>query len=89
MLFINYNDSRDAERIKAANRKCNILYHPLGELSVSDFYMTAFGDQSEQHRRLTGMQIEIIVITFLTYIFARNLIMTSNMLISRSHTLPL
>jgi hypothetical protein len=89
MPVINYSNPRDAKWIQNAEREGDIPLHPLGELDISDYSMAASGDQAEQRKRLTGIQIEIVAAIFLIYLFAQNLVITCRLLMSRSPTLPL
>ncbi|KAI8051980.1 hypothetical protein BDF22DRAFT_744198 [Syncephalis plumigaleata] len=89
MPVINYNDPKETEWIETAVRIAGIPLHPSGETSIADYLMAASGDQHEQRRRFTGIQIETVFATLSMCLFARNLTMTARALLLRQRTLPL
>ncbi|KAI8052062.1 hypothetical protein BDF22DRAFT_56312 [Syncephalis plumigaleata] len=88
MPGLDYNDPANTGWMKNASTIAGIPVHEAGEISISDYYMAASGDLLEQRKRLTGLQIEIVSSVLIIYLFARNFIMASRMLISKSRTLP-
>ncbi|KAI8052826.1 hypothetical protein BDF22DRAFT_488797 [Syncephalis plumigaleata] len=89
MPFIDYSNPEHTEWVKNAEKKNGISFHPLGEISMPDFYMEATGDIVEQRGRLMGLQFELIIAVAALYLFGRNLVKTCNALVSRPHALPL
>jgi hypothetical protein len=51
--------------------------------------MLASGNQSEQRKRLVGMQVQLIAVVLLIYLFGRNAFVTCRALVSRYYNLPL
>ncbi|KAI8052063.1 hypothetical protein BDF22DRAFT_744276 [Syncephalis plumigaleata] len=88
MPALDYNNPVNTGWMEDADTVIGIPIHPSGELSITDYYMAASGDLLEQRKRLTGMQVEVLVVIFLICLFSRNLIISSKMLIAKPHTLP-
>jgi hypothetical protein len=47
MPFIDYNNPEHTEWVKYAEKKNGISFHPLGEISIINFYMEASGNLLE------------------------------------------
>ncbi|KAI8050396.1 hypothetical protein BDF22DRAFT_694636 [Syncephalis plumigaleata] len=86
MPLINYNNLNDTEWIKNATYSLGIALHPLGEMSMLDYYMSD-ANPTEQARRFIGNAGPLVFYAPVAYLLVRNTIVSSKMMINRSHQL--
>ncbi|KAI9591179.1 hypothetical protein BDF19DRAFT_456083, partial [Syncephalis fuscata] len=81
------NNAAANEWIRNATKLWGNPAHPLGEVSILDFYMMASNSIEDQRNQWFGSKTQIITIPVLSFIILRNFIISFKMVIARPYIL--
>jgi hypothetical protein len=87
MPFIDPNDPREFEWRRNATKAWGVALYPLGEYNIVDFLATFKNNSDEQRQQLLGMQLQMMLVALMLYLFGDNLIISSRMVITRPRTI--
>ncbi|KAI9595193.1 hypothetical protein BDF19DRAFT_78917 [Syncephalis fuscata] len=87
MPFINYTSPDYEMWINSDIKHLGARLHPLGEMNIFDFFMEATGDIARQRLQLFGIQALLLIDVMMILIFARNLVISGRMVISRPRSI--
>ncbi|KAI9593055.1 hypothetical protein BDF19DRAFT_449319 [Syncephalis fuscata] len=87
MPFIDGSYGVNRERLDRMASKWNTTADSLGNIPLYDFYMQAAGDIHEQRDRLSGTQMQIVLLTAVLYVSIYNCISAIRMIMARPYTI--